>query len=76
MVIDYPDDPDVPWTSFNQVISLGSPSGTSLQSMTIALAVVIDHIYYTEEQIELNVARLTLSNEQSLSFSQSVSDNL
>ena len=68
MVIDDKDNPDIPWTSVNQVISLGAPCGSAFTSMTVALSVVIEYIYYTEEQIELNVGRLSASNDQSLSI--------
>ena len=59
------------WTSVDQVISLGSPSGTALTSMCISLSVVIEYIYHTEEQNELNlnVGRLSLSNDKSMSIS-------
>ena len=62
---------DNAWTSFEQVISLGSPSGSSLTAMCISLSVVIEYIYHTEEQIELNlnVGRLSLSNDNTMSLS-------
>ena len=68
MVINDPDNPEIPWTSVNQVISLGAPCSASFTAMTVSLSVVIEYIYYTEEQIELNVARLTISNDQSMSI--------
>ena len=52
MVIDVPDDESIPWTTTKEVISLGSPSGTALSSMCVALSIIIEYIYYTEEQNE------------------------
>ena len=61
MVINEPDDPSIPWTSLKQIISLGCPCGSALQSMCISLSVIIEYIYHTEEQYNLGVARLTIN---------------
>ena len=75
MVIDVPDDESIPWTTTKEVISLGSPSGTALSSMCVALSIIIEYIYYTEEQNEQNIGRLTLTQDVTLSISRSVSDD-
>ena len=55
---------EIPWTSGVDIISLGSPSGTSLFAMCIALSVVMEHIYHTEEQSEHDNIRLTLTESR------------
>ena len=50
----------IKWIPAGQIISLGTPSGTALSSMCIALSVVIEHIYHTEEQSEHNNLRLSI----------------
>ena len=52
------------WTSYDQVISLGSPAGAALTAMCISLSLVLEYIYHTEEtnELDLDVGR-SLSNE-------------
>ena len=52
------------WTPYTQIISLGSPSNTSLATMCIALSFVIEFIYHTEEMSEHNNIRLTFSQNE------------
>lgn len=68
------DDKSIPWISLEEVISLGSPSGSALSSMCVALSVVIEYFNHTEEQYDQNIGRLTLTHEVTMSISQSVSD--
>ena len=55
----------IKWTPKGQIISLGTPSGTALSSMCIALSVVMEHIYHTEEESEHDSLRLSVPNNQS-----------
>ena len=61
------------WTSAAQILDLGAPSGTALNSMSIGLSTVIEYIYHTEEQsalkdISLSVKGLERSNSMSNSM--------
>jgi len=46
------EDENIPWIKIEEVISLGSPSGSALSSMCIALSVVIEYFNHTEEQYD------------------------
>ena len=59
------------WMPSDEVVDLGSLCGTSLTSMSIALSVVIEYIYHTEEQASLNVVRLTVTQDITNSRTQS-----
>lgn len=61
-------DPDcnIPWTPFNQIISLGSPCGTALSSSCVALSIAIEYVYYTEEQSEHSKIKLTMTHSTNM----------
>ena len=73
---EYKPDNVITWTPPTQIISLGTPSGTALSSMCIALSVVIEHIYHTEEQSEHNSVRLSFTRSNHMSTGHMVSGSL
>ena len=67
----------LPWVDTNiRIRNLGAPSSVALQSMCIGLSIVIEYIFYTEEQYKQSIGRLTLTSVKNMSISTGTNNEL